>query len=267
MRKYADTYPFMPAINVNSWEAELENIEAATRANNLNFNRSKIKEIIFVDNKRRRQFQIPSQIPGVRRVTSLKYLALQSPETWPLQNTNAVVAFCSQSVYALKVLRVHEMGNTALRSPNRLSSSPSCYASCAWGGFASAADRQRIYAFIQPGLRSGLCSTDLSSISNLFHTADTQLFHNILANPNHAVFKVSGNAQEHRSCISNFRQASAPAPHIGIIKRSCTCQNWPSRHYNLYKILLRSHFVEQFCREHMFRHVHFGWSKINCITY
>ena len=46
----------------------------------------------------------------------------------------------------------------------------------------------KLFAFTRRGLRSGLCSTDLPSISDLFHTADTQLLHNILANPNHVLY-------------------------------------------------------------------------------
>ena len=81
------------------------------------------------------------------------------------------------------------MGNTALQTCYRsVVIAKLLYASWAWSGFASAADRQRIFAFIRRDLRGGLCSTDLPSISDLSDTADNQLFNNILANPNHVLY-------------------------------------------------------------------------------
>ena len=57
MVKFADnTYLIVPASDVDSRSAELNNIEAWAMMNNLALNRSKSKEIIFIDPKRKRQF-------------------------------------------------------------------------------------------------------------------------------------------------------------------------------------------------------------------
>jgi hypothetical protein len=49
-----DTYLINPAINFDSRTAEVENIEAWGWTNNLTMNRSKMKEVIFTDKRRRR---------------------------------------------------------------------------------------------------------------------------------------------------------------------------------------------------------------------
>ena len=52
--KYADdTYVITSASNVGSWSAEMDNITAWSRANNLRLNRSKSVEIVFTDKWRR----------------------------------------------------------------------------------------------------------------------------------------------------------------------------------------------------------------------
>ena len=53
--KFADdTYLIIPACNTDSRSAEMSNIEIWARINNLALNRSKSKEIVFVDTKRKR---------------------------------------------------------------------------------------------------------------------------------------------------------------------------------------------------------------------
>ena len=75
MRKYADDiYLIIPALKIDSQEAELYNIDASARA--INLNRCKTEEIIFVDSKRRRQSSMPSQIARVARIMSLKILGV-----------------------------------------------------------------------------------------------------------------------------------------------------------------------------------------------
>ena len=71
--KFADdTYLVIPASNVDSRSAEVDNIETWARTNNLTLNRTKSKEIVFVDTKRKRKCQVaPQPLPGIVRVTSL----------------------------------------------------------------------------------------------------------------------------------------------------------------------------------------------------
>ena len=61
------------------------------------------------------------------------------------------------------------------------------YASSAWWGFSTAADRQRLNAFLRHGVRAGLYSTGDPKIQQLFEDADDKLFRNILNNPDHTL--------------------------------------------------------------------------------
>jgi hypothetical protein len=66
----------IPAISVDSQTAEIENTEAWVRTNNLTLNRSKTKEIIFIDKRRRRQVAPPPPVADIIRVTFLKILGV-----------------------------------------------------------------------------------------------------------------------------------------------------------------------------------------------
>ena len=54
----------------------------------------------------------------------------------------------------------------------------------AWWGFTTAADRQRLNAFIRRCKRQGYCATDLE-LEHLIAEADETLFQKILRNPSH----------------------------------------------------------------------------------
>jgi len=73
--KFADdTYIVIPASCSDTRSAEIDGVEHWARANNLQSNRAKSKEIIFVDTRRKREAPEPSPLPGVARVTTLKIL-------------------------------------------------------------------------------------------------------------------------------------------------------------------------------------------------
>ena len=61
-----------------------------------------------------------------------------------------------------------------------------CYSSSAWWGFTTAADRQRLNAFIRRCKRQGYCATDLE-LENVIAEADETLFQKILRNPSHVL--------------------------------------------------------------------------------
>ena len=75
--KYADdTYLIIPAKNKDYRQKELDNIESWARANNLNLNRAKSNEIIFVDSRRQKRVQYPPPLADINRVTTLKILGV-----------------------------------------------------------------------------------------------------------------------------------------------------------------------------------------------
>jgi len=60
------------------------------------------------------------------------------------------ISKCSQSLYALKVQRCHGMNDEALRQVYKaVVIAKLLYASPAWWGYAIAADKQRVEAFIR----------------------------------------------------------------------------------------------------------------------
>ena len=77
MVKFADvTYLMVPAGNVDSRSTELNNVEAWAHMNNLTLNRSKTREIIFIDPRRKREYKSPLPLPGVVRETSITILGV-----------------------------------------------------------------------------------------------------------------------------------------------------------------------------------------------
>jgi len=64
------------------------------------------------------------------------------------------------------------------------------YASSARWVFTSAADRQRIKAFIRRGVRSGFYSADNTTAAELVSDSDYNLFRSVTNNENHVLYKL-----------------------------------------------------------------------------
>jgi len=62
------------------------------------------------------------------------------------------------------------------------------YAVSAWWGCSSAADRQHLQALLHRGIRSGLCSPETPSLTELAESIDDKLFQRILHNPYHVIY-------------------------------------------------------------------------------
>jgi hypothetical protein len=61
------------------------------------------------------------------------------------------------------------------------------YASCAFWGFSTAADWQRINAFLQRSARCGFVPVDLPMFEEICHKADATLSRSIINNHNHVL--------------------------------------------------------------------------------
>jgi len=68
-----------------------------------------------------------------------------------------------------------------------LLSLPNSYASCAWEGFASATDQNKIQSFINKSKRNGYCSPDLPDFNNLCTSMKVDLFNKVLKIPIHVL--------------------------------------------------------------------------------
>ena len=84
---------------------------------------------------------------------------------------------------ALRILRTHGMSATSLYDVFRATvAAKLVYCSPAWSGFCSAADINRLNAFLQRCKRYGYCPDDFPNISELFSDTDGQLFSRISHN-------------------------------------------------------------------------------------
>jgi len=149
--KFADdTYLVISAAKVNTRTAELENIVAWATENNLKLNKSKSKEVVFRDTRRRYLITLPPPLPDITRESMLKILGITlSNNLSASDHIRRVVSQSTQTLYALRVLRHHGMSEVGLQKVFRavVVSRPT-YASTAWGGFITATDIQRVDAFL-----------------------------------------------------------------------------------------------------------------------
>ena len=183
-----DTYLIIPAENIHSCSSEITNIDNWARDNNLQLNRAKSTEIVFVRPRSRGPvFDPPSVISGFTRVESIKILGVTLSRKFSVtQHIDQLLATCSQSLFALRTLRHHGLPDDALHAVfqaivvNRLS-----YASPAWWGFASADDRNRLEAFLRRSAKLGYRASSSAAFADICAEADDQLFAKISGNTHH----------------------------------------------------------------------------------
>ena len=94
-----------------------------------------------------------------------------------------VISSCTQTLYALRVLRALHMIVPSKRS---VVLAKLLYASSSWIGFSNATDRQKLQAFLNRSKRSGFCDNEID-FATLCSTADKQLFNRILNQPEHVL--------------------------------------------------------------------------------
>jgi hypothetical protein len=156
--------------------------------NDLCLNRSKSVEISFINSKRKckSKFQSPPLINGISRVTPLKILGVTITSSLSAsEHFRQVLQSSAQTLYALRILRSQGMNNTDLQTVYRsVVVSKLLYASSAWIGFTTAADRLRIEAFLRRSKRNGFCDANLPSFEELSKLADQKLFDKLLGNNN-----------------------------------------------------------------------------------
>jgi len=194
-----DTYIVIPASNVSSMAAQLDHVDRWAESNNLRLNRAKSVEIIFTDSKRKPTLSLPPPILDIRRVTSVKMLGITITNHLSVgDHVRHVIGKCAQSLYALKLLRNHGMSDDSLRHVYKVVVlSKLLYASPAWWGFTSAADKQRLEASIRRAVRSGLYTADDPSFSELVEDMDDNLFAKIRHNTHHVLYKLLPDKTDH----------------------------------------------------------------------
>ena len=109
-----------------------------------------------------------------------------------------VISKCAQSLFAFKVLRCHGMNNEAIEQIYKaVVIAKLLYASPAWWGFATAADKQRVESFVRRGVRHGLYRATDPTPTQLAEASDDNLFSNLLTNSNHVLKQLLPDKSNH----------------------------------------------------------------------
>ena len=189
MVKYADdTYLVIPASNAKSCAVEINNVEKWALANNLQLNRTKSTEIVFVSPRSRRATEIPPPaVFGFERVDQIKILGITiSRKFSTASHVQHLLAACAQTLFALRTLRHHGLNSSSIQSIFQATVvAKLAYASPAWVGFASAADRARLEAFLKRSVSFGYRSAISPTFTSICDEADNKLFKNVLTNHCH----------------------------------------------------------------------------------
>ena len=185
-----DTYLIIPASNHSSRIAELDHIHSWANHNNLRLNRAKCFELIFSETRRRRPFNPPPPLPDISRVTSIKILGVTITNKLSVSNhvSSLISSSCAQFLHALRILR-HQGINCELQLTvyRAVIIAKLLCASCAWWGFTTAADRQRLdlESFFRRARRSGFYSDDQPTFAVLAEDADDTLFRKVRYSSHH----------------------------------------------------------------------------------
>jgi len=189
MVKFADdTYLIIPESNSGSCAGEISHIGDWASSNNLQLNRAKSVEIVFVPPRSRRAAVIPAPaVPDIPRVESIKALGVTlSRKLSVAQHVDQLLVSCSQSMFALRTLRHHGLPTDALHTVfQAIVESKLSYASPAWWGLTSAADRDRLEAFLRRSATLGFRSDTAPTLSDICSERDDKLFTKIITNTSH----------------------------------------------------------------------------------
>ena len=92
-----------------------------------------------------------------------------------------VIKSSSQTPHALRILRSHGMSATIIEHVFQVVViAKLTYASQYWSGFTSAADIQRLNAFLRCSIHQGFRPANFTDITDIFDAADETLFSKIL---------------------------------------------------------------------------------------
>ena len=137
--------------------------------------------------------QLPNPLDGIPRVSSIKIGVTVSSHLSASEHVSSVIGRCAQTIHALRILRSQGLCKEGLHRVYRsIIIGKLLYelynAVSSWWGFASAADRQRLQALLQRGIRSGLCSPETPNLTELAESVDDLLFQRIMHNPYHVLY-------------------------------------------------------------------------------
>jgi len=120
---------------------------------------------------------------------TLKVLCVTFTDTLSASDhVRRVISDSAQSLYALRVLRYHGLGEAGLQTVFRaIVVSRLTYAASAWIRLITGTDNQHIEAFLHRSKRCGYCSPDLPDFVQLVEDEDERLFRRINNNSSHVL--------------------------------------------------------------------------------
>jgi len=159
--------------------SELSNTENRASKSNLQLNRAKSTEIIFVRPRSRGSlYEPPPVISGFTQVQSIQMIGVTFSRKFSVsQHVDELLATSSQSLFAPRTLRQRGLSDDALHAVflaiviNRLS-----YASPAWWGFASPDDCNRLEAFMHRSASLGYRVNSSATFVSIFVMTPTIAF-------------------------------------------------------------------------------------------
>ena len=103
-------------------------------------------------------------------------------------NLDLTLKSCASGLYALKVLRAHAMPASSLHDVfNAAVLEKMLYCSPAWSGYCSAADCNRLDAFLRKAYKLGFYANISNTIMNRVYAADDAFFGRIINNSSHVM--------------------------------------------------------------------------------
>jgi len=167
--KYADdAYLIVPYSNASTIPAEIAHHSSWAANCNLKLNPSKTLEIVFS----RKRLLSPPPNPSVTRTETLKILGITVDNKLTFsEHVKSTVTSCSQSLYALRLLRQHGMLETSMTVFRVTLISKLLYASHSGWGFTSSAVRSQIEAFLRRSKQLCYCNKDCPDSESLADSA------------------------------------------------------------------------------------------------
>jgi len=189
-----DSYLIIPSSMDHTVESELNAIESWASLSNLKLNKSKSKEmVIFLNNSKRLSTTLATRsIAKIDRVDSLTELGVTFTDKLDKHlHVSSVCAMASQTLYAIKLLQSHGLDHSSLTSVSTaLIVSRLTYASPAWIGFTSAAERAQLAACLKRATRWRLYDSSAPPLDNICIKRDKKIFNSIIGNPSHVLYQL-----------------------------------------------------------------------------
>jgi len=107
----------IPADNIHTRAEEIDNVETWACNNNLTLNKPKTSEVVFRDARKKQKAMMPPQMSGMARNMSLNILGVTVTANLSVSDhIRGVLGKCSQTLYALRVLRSHGLCDAGLQT-------------------------------------------------------------------------------------------------------------------------------------------------------